>query len=98
MGSKVTGKVRKSRGAISPADKVLMKNARIQAAKDKKELLGLVSSGNQAVNPKFWMKVDPERADQIVAAIGKATAKAKAAKIAKLEAELNALKGVPAQP
>jgi hypothetical protein len=77
---------------MTQAEKDNMAAARVVAAESKKSLMGLVSTNKQVLNPKFWSKVDPERANEIAAAIRTATTAALSKKLAAVEAQAQALR------
>lgn len=76
-------------GTMSAEDKAAMAEGR----KARGITLNTLNHSASALKPDFWSKVDPERAEKIVAAIAQVGETVKAEQIAALEAKLASLKG-----
>lgn len=87
---------RRGRRSLSAADKQAMSEARTRAAQNRKVLLEAVTNSEDVLKPKFWNKLDTERQLAIRTAIDGSLEATKNEQIAKLEAQLAALKGTPA--
>lgn len=78
---------------LSEARKRAMQDARVKTRDERVDAEEALKTNSQFVNPKFWRNIDAELLLEIEGAIEKAKESAKKAKIARLEAELAALKG-----
>ncbi len=78
---------------LSESRKRAMQDARVKTRDERVTAEEVLKTNSQFVNPKFWRSIDAELLLEIEGAIEKAKESAKKAKIARLEAELAALKG-----
>ena len=70
-----------------------MQSGRKKSTSERNEAMAILTSNEQFQNYRFWKNVDDEIVDGIVKAIDKARAESIKKKIAKLEQEIEGLRG-----